>query len=182
MHAHSPIVVTEAEFLALPESMEKVELLDGEIIVAPAPSLLHQDILGRLVFALRVWALNRLPPVFIGQSPIDIRFAPGRILQPDAFVLFGKVDPRHVGPLDQIPDLCIEVRSPSDRGYDRFTKRLAYAAAGVREYWLVYLDGPVERWHGPSLERAEEHGEVLTSPLLPELSLDVRSLFPDSEG
>jgi len=92
-----------------------------------------------------------------------------------------KVNPRHVGPLDQIPDLCIEARSPSDRGYDRFTKRLGYAAAGVREYWLVYLDGPVERWHGPSLESAEEHGAALTSPLLPEFSLDVRSLFPDSE-
>jgi len=47
--------VSEAEFLALPESMDKVELVDGEVVVAPAPSVKHQEILGRILFAFRLW-------------------------------------------------------------------------------------------------------------------------------
>ena len=58
-------LVTEAEFLALAESVQKVELIDGEVIVAPAPSSRHQEILGRLIYALRVWAASAAKPVTI---------------------------------------------------------------------------------------------------------------------
>src|SRR5690242_7636683 len=51
--------VTEAEFLGLPESVERIELIDGEVIVSPSPQFWHQEVLGRLVFALRQWAEGR---------------------------------------------------------------------------------------------------------------------------
>lgn len=180
MHAHHhPVTVSEEEFLALPETMLKVELLDGEVIMAPAPSVLHQEILRRLVLELGLWARQQRDPVFVGQNPVDIRFGPDRILQPDAFVILGAVNLRHKGPLTRIPDLCIEVRSPNDRGYDRVTKRLLYAEAGVREYWVLHLDGAMERWWGAGLSDGEQVGDSLTTAVLPGFALDVRALFPD---
>lgn len=175
MHALRPTLVTEEEFLSLPTSTSKVELLDGEVIVAPAPSWRHQTVLSNLVFALKIWARTRPGPVSVGQSPVDIRFAEGRILQPDAFVIFDRVPLDTRGPLDRIPELCVEVLS-TDRVMDRVTKRSIYAGAGVREYWVVEPTGVVERWHGDGLGQADEIGGVLESPLLPGFSLDVRTL------
>ncbi len=109
-------------------------------------------------------------------APLDVRFAPGRILQPDAFVLFARVPRGHSGPIDKVPALCVEVLS-DDRVHDRVTKRLLYAAAGVTEYWIIEPAGIVERWSGAGLARAEELRDRLASPLLPGFSLDLRRLF-----
>lgn len=169
-------LVSEADFLRLPESNAKIELVDGEVVVAPSPSYWHQEVLARIVTALRAWARNRKSPVTVGQAPLDVRFGPGRILQPDAFVLFEPVSRRHEGPIDSVPALCIEVLS-ADRLHDRVTKRAIYAAAGVREYWLVEPAGLVERWSGPALARVEEVRGRLTSKLLPGFSVDLRRVF-----
>ena len=142
--------MTEAEFLRLPVSMNKVELLDGEVVVAPSPTYRHQAILTRIVIALQAWAEKQKRAVTVCQSPLDVRFGPGRILQPDAFLLFGRVPLAHQGPIDRIPALCVEILS-EDRVYDRVTKRLLYAAAGVKELWVVDTAGAVERWTGKGL-------------------------------
>lgn len=172
------MLVSEPEFLALPESVEKVELLDGEVHVAPSPSFRHQRVLHKLVVQLELWARTQPHPITVGQAPMDIRFGPERILQPDAFVILDRVDFDHVGPLERVPELCVEVLS-TDRIYDRVTKRLVYAAAGVREYWVVEPTGLIERWTGEGLVCAEEIVEILRSSLLPGLSVDVPSLFHD---
>ena len=112
----------------------------------------------------------------VGQAPLDVRFAPGRILQPDAFVLFARVPRSHEGPIDRIPQLCVEVLS-GERVHDRVTKRLLYGAAGVAEYWVVEPAGVIERWSGPGLARADELRRRLTTPLLPGFVLDLRRLF-----
>jgi Uma2 family endonuclease len=169
-------LVTEDEFLRLPESMAKVELVDGEVVVSPSPDFWHQELLRRVVVALSAWADRQKHPVTVGQAPLDVRFARGRILQPDAFVLFGAVAPSHEGPIDRVPELCIEVVS-SDRVHDRVTKRMIYAGSGVREYWIVEPAGIVERWTGPGLTRAEEVRGRLATPLLRGFRLDVKRLF-----
>lgn len=172
-----PALVTEAEFLALPASMTQTELLDGEVIVSPAPTFRHQDVLRRLVVALSAWADAAEDVHVVGQAPVDIRFGPGRILQPDAFVIRGSVDLDRDGPLEQVPMLCIEVLS-RDRVYDRVTKRLVYATAGVEEYWTVDPAGAIERWIGDGLARRDVLTDVLASPRLPGFSLKIGSLFP----
>lgn len=169
-------LISEDEFLALPQNSEKTELLDGEVILAPAPSFGHQEILARLVHALRKWAAQQRDGVTVGQSPLDVRFARGRILQPDAFVLLRPTPLSHKGPIADIPELCIEVLS-EDRIYDRITKRLIYGTAGVQEYWVVDPVGVVDRWTGPGLGLHEVLSERLTTPLLPGFELEVPSLF-----
>jgi Uma2 family endonuclease len=168
--------VSEVEFLALPESTQHIELVDGDLIVAPTPTLLHQTLVTRIVHALLSWAETSSAAVTIAQSPLDVRFAPGRILQPDAMV-FLEVLPLDVAmPIERIPALCIEVLS-SDRTYDRVTKRYLYAEAGVREYWVVDPAGVFERRSGPALGGHELCEGELASPLLAGFALDLSRLF-----
>src|SRR5262245_38231764 len=117
--------VSEAEFLSLPESLERVELIDGEVIVSPSPLFWHQAVLRRLLLALGTWAKGR-SSVTVAQAPLDVRFAPDRILQPDAMVFLAHLDREQAGPIDRVPEICVEVLS-SNRAYDRVTKRFIYA-------------------------------------------------------
>jgi Uma2 family endonuclease len=136
-------------------------------------------VLGRLVVALQSWASSSAAQVTIAQSPLDVRFAPGRILQPDA-MLFSEVLPDDIAmPIERIPALCIEVLS-ENRIHDRVTKRYVYAEAGVREYWLLDPAGRAERRTGSGLAQVELLTGLLTSPLLPGFSLDLAELFARS--
>jgi Uma2 family endonuclease len=169
-------LVSESEFIALPESNQRIELIDGEVIVAPSPGFWHQEVLTRIVSALRDWAQAQRSDVTVVQAPLDVRFAPNRILQPDAMV-FRQVLPADLDvPVGHVPELCIEVLS-SNRAYDRITKRYVYAEAGVQEYWIVDPAGTVERRTGPSLAEVAVHEEHLTSDLLPGFSLDLAQVF-----
>ncbi len=169
-------LVSEMEFLSLPETTRPAELVDGEVIMPPSPSFWHQEVLARLVTALRGWAASAPGPVTIVQAPMDVRFGPGRILQPDAMVFLAALDREVASPIDRCPSVCIEVLS-TNRAYDRVTKRFLYAEAGVEEYWLVDPAGLVERRSGPALARSEEVTATLRSALLPGFELDVPSLF-----
>src|SRR5688572_3645673 len=102
MHHRRATRVSEAEFLSGPETMGRVELVDGMIVRSPAPTLRHQEVLRRIVDALNRWADGR--PVTIAQSPVDVRFAPGRILQPDAFVSLVRLPFDEAGPLLRVPE------------------------------------------------------------------------------
>ena len=110
-------LVSEAEFLSLPESVEKIELVDGEVIVSPPPSPWHQRLLGRVFIALSAWAERQPAPVCVFMAPLDVRLASGRILQPDAFLLFGRVGRDEKGPLTTCPALCVEIVS-ENRAFD----------------------------------------------------------------
>lgn len=167
--------VTEAEFLSLPESMDKVELIDGEVFVAPSPTFRHQFVLRRLVRALEDWAAAQSEPFEVVQSPSDVKFGLDRILQPDAYVLAGTVDLDHKGPITRIPLLCVEVLS-TNRSYDRIMKRALYAEAGVAEYWTVRPSGVIERWNEDYTDY-DALEDRLRSRALPGLDVDVRALF-----
>lgn len=168
-----PALITEAEFLALPESMDRVELLDGEVIVAPSPSNSHQGAVTNLAVDLGVWARARGATVRV--SPLDVRFGPGRILQPDVMLFLGGLAPDAPVPLTTIPDLCVEVLSER-RAYDRIVKREVYAEAGVREYWVVDpARRCVEVYRGHGLVAVTD--DTLESELLPGFTATVASLF-----
>lgn len=170
---------TEDDFLALPETTRKTELLDGELIREPSADFGHQARCRLLTRRLEDWAATRQPRPDVCQAALDVRFAPGRILQPDVFVYLEPM-PRPVRmPLASIPDLCVEIVS-TERVYDRVTKRQIYATAGVREYWTVLQDlGIVERWTGVSLATRDEIRGTLATPLLPGFTLEVAELLAD---
>lgn len=169
--------ITVEEYLALPETMTRMEYVEGEVIVCPAPTMDHQELIGRLYEALRAWSRARSPRPTVGLSPLDVRFGPRRILQPDLCVWLGGLRQRE-RPILQIPDLCIEVLS-DDQQYDRVAKRLMYADARVRELWAVDPVGAVERWTGDRLGTWHAVEGTLESELLPGFSLALAELFAD---
>ena len=145
---------------ALPDDGNRYELLDGELFVTPAPSLLHQRAIRLLLQALHPF-VSRYALGEVFTSPADIVFSPRRLVQPDAFVV-----PPGTGPLRTWADvralrLAVEVLSPSTARADRVRKRAIYQSEGVGEYWITDLDARlVERWR-PASDRPEVLIEAL---------------------
>src|SRR5207302_2669731 len=122
---------------AMPDDGYRHELIDGALIVTPAPSWRHQLALGALFALLR----EHCPPdLRVLVAPVDWVISDTTFVEPD-IVVARKADfgpPRPEKP----PLLAVEVRSPSTARFDAGTKRLAYEAAGLRWYWLVDPDAP----------------------------------------
>ena len=133
----------------------RYELIDGELLVTPSPSPLHQRAVQRLARRLEDYIdYHRLGEVLI--SPADLELEPESIVQPDVFVVPPGSEPllkswRAVRSLL----LAVEVLSPSSARYDRVKKRRFFQRVGTPEYWVVDVDArAVERWR-PGDERAE---------------------------
>ena len=131
---------------ALPDDGRRYELIDGELVVTPAPRGVHQVALLTLQRLIdRTLAGTSL---HLLHSPADISLGEDEVLQPDLFV-YRTASGRHLLDWTDITalELVIEVLSPSTARYDRGLKRRRYQRAGVPEYWIVDLDGRViERW------------------------------------
>lgn len=168
-------LLSEESFLALPETVDRVELIDGEVVMSPAPTALHQLVAGRLFWHLESWARARRS-FRVLNAPVDVRLAVGRIVQPDIAVWDEPFDVRKT-PISQLPLLVVEVLS-SDPQYDRLTKRLLYLQAGIAEYWIVDPEGRfVEQMRGRGLRERVAVTERLSTPALPGLEIDLREVF-----
>lgn len=128
---------TYADYRRIPPDRKRHEIIDGRHYVNPAPEPRHQSVAGRIYFELmRLVEKAGKGQVFI--APIDVHLAPGTVVQPDV-VLLRPRSRSMVGSkkLAGVPDLLVEVLSPSNRAYDCRTKRDRYERAGVREFWIV---------------------------------------------
>ena len=128
-----------------PRDWNRYELLDGVLLVTPAPAMSHQLVASRLQVRLAV-ALGEQANVV---GPGVVVRLPRTQLQPDVLVLPAGI--RASAHWREIHEhwLAVEVLSPSSRVYDREFKRDAYLALGVRQVWLVDLrDRSVEVCRG----------------------------------
>jgi Uma2 family endonuclease len=153
---------TWAEYARLPsEGGPRHEVIDGALVVTPAPALRHQRIATDLVTLLNTFVRSHdLGEVFAG--PVDVLFGDGDYLQPD-LVFVGKershlLSDRGVeGP----PDLVVEIASPSTAERDCGIKLERYRLFGVAEYWVVDPDArTVEVW---KLADGAEEPQVLAA-------------------
>lgn len=113
------------------------ELIDGELFVSPAPRPGHQEVILKLAGALR--AIDDGRRVLI--APVDIQVGSRTVVQPDV-VAFSPDDsdtlhPESPPPHGMVPEIAIEVSSPSTRRLDLVHKRRLYERSGVAEYWFV---------------------------------------------
>lgn len=129
--------LTLDDFDNLPESLDRYEILQGELIVTPAPRLEHQDLSQEinLVFTVAVRA-KRFGKVYA--APVGVRLSMNDIVQPDLLVLSNaKRALIRKNVIDGAPDVVVEILSPSTRRFDLVRKMALYAEAGVPEYWIV---------------------------------------------
>ncbi|MCC6314687.1 MAG: Uma2 family endonuclease [Thermomicrobiales bacterium] len=134
-----PRALTWEDLLAFPEDNQKREIIRGELIVSPGPSVWHQEVVLAIYRRLYAFAHARQAGKVM-TSPIDVRFSSYDVTQPD--VLFIRADRfRSLLTSDAriagAPDLVVEVISPTSRSIDCVRKFALYADAGVPEYWLV---------------------------------------------
>lgn len=121
----------------LPSDGNRYEVIDGILYMTTAPSAFHQWII-RQIFLVLYEQVDRPGIGTTLWSPVGV-FMPGcDPVQPDLFV----VRTEHLGAFHDrrvfgVPDLIVEVLSPSNPEQDLEVKRDAYARAGVPEYWVV---------------------------------------------
>ncbi len=121
---------TRADYDRIPEDL-RVELIDGELLKMPSPTVDHQALAGFVYQTLaRVLPLRR---VFFG--PIDFAIDDLNVLVPDVVAI---ETPAARGSKDLASALLVvEILSPSTAARDRAVKTDLYLEAGVREVWLV---------------------------------------------
>lgn len=131
---------TYQDYLALPETVNRLELIDGQLVREPSPGFRHQQIVGNLFDCFRQFVRRRRLGIVL-MAPLDVvlgREGEEEVLQPD--VLFIAQERASVVQNDVIrgaPDLVVEVLSPSTAARDRAVKRVLYLRYGVREFWIV---------------------------------------------
>lgn len=157
---------TVDEVEAWPPDGNRYELLDGILLVTPAPEVSHQLVATRLAVMLAN-VLDPYPTIRV-VAPGAIVRPPAIDLQPDILVFHGNPGPRWREPGAGYL-LAVEVESPSTARYDRDQKRPAYFALGVagvwrvdplrRELWVSSPGAPAERrcaeeivWTAPGID------------------------------
>jgi Uma2 family endonuclease len=163
---------------ALPDDGKRYEVLDGTLLVSPAPSYRHQIAVGMLYEILAPYTRKH----GVGRtlmSPADIELSPVRMVQPDLFVVPAEIEATAWNDITHLL-LTAEVISPSTARWDRFDKRKGYQEKQVPQYWLVDLDARAfERWR-PDDHRPELLNEELVwHPVatMPPLTIDLVKYF-----
>ena len=127
--------LTRDDLDAMPDDGHRYELIDGTLIVSPAPVLRHQRVVAGLYRTLHGRCPTDLEVLF---APFDVALSDSTVLQPDLLVA------RRCDLTDRdlpvAPLLAVEVLSPSTRHIDLMLKRSRFEAAGCPAYWVVDPD------------------------------------------
>lgn len=179
----TPLKFTYEDYKNLPESeTQRYELLEGELVMVPAPSWFHQSISASLFRFLDSYVRAK----GLGEvrfAPLDVVLSEHDVVQPDLICISkARLGIVREGVVQGAPDLAVEIFSPATTQRDRTLKRTLYARHGVKEYWLV--DPEVETIEVLTLgtrgyRRAGlyEQDQTLKSPLLAGLEIPLAEVF-----
>ncbi len=136
-----PIRLTYQDFCALPDNGRRYEILDGDLYMSPSPTPLHQHVLLELGANLRAHVKRHdLGRVFI--APLDVLLSEHDIVEPDIiFVSKARESIITAKNIVGVPDLLVEIISPSNTERDVRDKQNIYARCGVPFYWMLDPEG-----------------------------------------
>jgi Uma2 family endonuclease len=171
---------------------DRYEVINGEIVEVPPMSWFASEVANRLRDALQDYARTSAS----GQARMDMLFHvpypadPTRNRRPDvAFISYdrwprNRVLPYRGNAADVVPDLIVEVASPTDEAEELLIKVNQYLEAGARLVWLVYpklhiLDA-YEAKNKP--HRFLEEDELTGGTVLPGFRVAMSTLFPEYSG
>ncbi len=129
--------LTRKDLERMPDDGHRYELIDGTLVVTPAPSVRHQRVLARLYSLLSAGCPEELEVLF---APLDIALRDDTVMQPDLLVARRADFTDHDLPV--APLLAVEVLSPSTRRVDLTLKRARFEVAGCTSFWAVDPDEP----------------------------------------
>jgi Uma2 family endonuclease len=179
---NTAVKFTYEEYRTLPENGKHYQVIDGDLIMSPAPTTRHQRILMDILLALGGFVKSHRRGEVLC-APLDIILSEDNIVQPDIVYISSKR--RGIVFREGIrgaPDLCVEILSPSNRDLDLNAKRLLYARFGLPELWLVDPDADtlqifrLQENHQAPL-KVFGANDTLTSRLLSGFSLALDEVF-----
>jgi Uma2 family endonuclease len=139
VHPH----VEPAEYEALQSRADwsmDIELIHGEGVLVPPVGGPASSAQGEVYVALRRWQQDTADGGLVLQD-VFVAFPDGSRLAPDISWWSAERRPSvSWDALRSVPDLVVEVLSPSTRENDLGVKREIYMRSGVRELWLVDPD------------------------------------------
>jgi Uma2 family endonuclease len=180
--------MTARQYLMLGEDPPgiRLELVDGEVAVSPSPRPSHSY--ADMAFTALLWAHIEANNLGLLLGDTDTVFGEHDVRRPD--LLYFKRHRQHLvdalEAIEAMPDLCIEIVSPSSGTIDRRDKFEQYANAGVPYYWI--LDPAKRSLEGFELSAGQyrvagmgQNDEEMTLPPFPNLVIPLKKLwFPNA--
>ena len=182
--------MTARQFLRLGEDPPAVrlELVEGNVAVSPSLRPRHSHVEKRLSHVLLAHLIRNDQGTLLGDT--DTVIGEFDVRRPD--LIFFKRERTHLisadAPIKAMPDLCVEIVSPTSGTIDRHDKFNQYATAGVPFYWIVDPElRTVEayRLEGDRYQLAARGGgdEQVTLPPFPDLKIPLAQIwFPEPRG
>jgi Uma2 family endonuclease len=128
--------VSYADLERMPDDGRQFEIVDGELIdVTRAPSPLHQLVSKRLQRQLETY-FERPGRGEVFHLRVDVLLTPHDVFQPDIVVVTDRQQVTQRA-IEGVPELVVEVLSPSTAAYDRVKKGNRYAVLGIQNYWIL---------------------------------------------
>ena len=175
--------LTYRDYLAMPDDGKRYQLIDGELYMTPSPNRAHQRAVGNLHILLR----ERIEKTGLGEvylAPFDVVFDQMNVVQPDLLVVgIERLAIITEANVRGVPDVAIEVLSPSNKRFDREKKLQLYRRVGVPELWYFDpADRTAEVFHAEAEGRcvlaAKLSGdEAIRSAVFPGQSLTLDEVF-----
>lgn len=135
--ARSRTKLTYDDYCCYPNDGRRHEIIDGVHYVNPAPSTYHQHVSKRLQYQLYT-KIELAGHGVMYDAPVDVHLTDHDVVQPDLVVILNAkkniVTPAKV---KGVPDLLVEILSPSSIDHDRLRKRNLYERCGIPEYWIL---------------------------------------------
>ena len=171
-------VWTLDELHSLPDDGNKYELIRGELFVTPAPSAEHEEIAARLTHILVPFvAANGIGKVYHPRAVVQFE---GSEVEPDLMVRAPHPRPKEGWAAAPLPNLIVEIGSPTTRRRDREHKRDFYIGdIVVPEYWMIDAERRVITIVKPSTNDDVVSERLVWSPpgTTATLVVDVREVF-----
>ena len=180
---------TYTDYLTWSED-ERWEIIDGVPYMHAAPSPIHQEVLTELIAQFHNYLSGK--PCKVYPAPFCVRLTKGdeknndnikNIVEPDITIICDKSKIDEKG-CNGVPDIIVEIMSPSSVKNDRLIKFNKYEKAGVKEYWIVEPDGKLvsvfalqsdQRYGRPEIYTEEDKIAVF---IFPDLTIDLSTVFP----
>ena len=159
------------------------QLINNDLVMAPAPIPEHQVISRRITIAMSNFLGDKVDDGFLVYSPMDVKLDEGNIFQPD--VLYVAPERKEQIVKDRVegaPDIVIEILSPSNAYYDLVQKKDIYEKYGVREYIIFDPIADTASLYAIKdgvyyLHQKTQANELLNSLVLPGFSFDLAKIF-----
>ncbi len=172
---------TYDDYAKLPEG-SAYQLINGELIMSPAPNIYHQKIAANLfIFFNNYIEENKKGTILF--SPVDVYFDENETYQPDIVFISkernGIIKEKRI---EGAPDIIIEVLSENNAYYDLKHKKNIYEKYGVKEYWIVDpMDKSIEVYNNEDAkfclsDKKERKGEI-KSKILSGLKIEALKVF-----